>query len=247
MSQQFTEEQLQQIQQARLAVRAELDADINEKDIKYRPKDNRLSAEEFKQLSRKEQRELGLSYFETWQVIDRLNQILGTENWSHQVLQITKLEAEKPTYMAHVRLTVNVGGVVTVKDGIGYGTDKGKYNPHEMAIKEAESDALKRAAKNLGRSVGLALYDKSQEYVSDEDSSKTTTANLQDASKSDSARNPKDRIKQAYAELLANGKTTKSDFSAKYLNGGKVADLSNTDTLLTLRKLSQDFPELNLV
>lgn len=226
----FTQEQLQQLQEARLAVRKELDANIPREVI-----------------STREQANTKLSYLETWYVIDRLNQVLGTENWSHQVLQLTKLEAEKPTYMAHVRLTVNLGGVVTVKDGIGYGTDKGKYNPHEMAIKEAESDALKRAAKNLGRSVGLALYDKSQEFVSEQGAeSADNSPSIETVPRTSGNGTSKDRIKQAYAELLAKGKTNKTEFASKYLNGGKVADLSNADTLVTLRKLNQDFPELNI-
>jgi recombination DNA repair RAD52 pathway protein len=51
---------------------------------------------------------------------------------------------------------------------VGYGDGSDKTNPgkaHELAAKEAVTDALKRCAKNLGMSMGLALYDKTQENV----------------------------------------------------------------------------------
>jgi recombination DNA repair RAD52 pathway protein len=40
-------------------------------------------------------------------------------------------------------------------------------NAHEMACKEAESDALKRAAMKLGISMGLGLYEKTGDFVDD--------------------------------------------------------------------------------
>ncbi len=116
-----------------------------------------------------------LDYLETWYVIDRLNKVFGNLGWTQETVfigEITGLDIQKPTYMAKVRITVfreddkgNVTGSSVTHEGVGYGNDKGAQNPHELGMKEAESDALKRAAMKFGLSMGLALYDRSQENV----------------------------------------------------------------------------------
>lgn len=119
-----------------------------------------------------------LLYLETWYVIDRLNQVLGQGNWGYSTQTLTKVfegEVEQysgkvfsTSYTALVNLWVTVGENSTNFIEVGYGDGTDKKSPgkaHELATKEAVSDALKRAAKNLGRSMGLALYDKTQEYV----------------------------------------------------------------------------------
>lgn len=117
-----------------------------------------------------------LSYLETWYVIDRLNKVFGNMGWD----QFTEYNepipgTELPTYRARVRIVASVpvldqngqtvGFRSVTKEGTGWGSDKSKQNPHEMAAKEAESDALKRAAMKFGISMGLGLYDKSGEFV----------------------------------------------------------------------------------
>ena len=42
-----------------------------------------------------------------------------------------------------------------------------KTGAHESAIKEAETDATKRALMTFGNQFGLALYDKEQREVAD--------------------------------------------------------------------------------
>lgn len=110
-----------------------------------------------------------LSYLETWYVIDRMNKIFGHLNWSCETVELRLLsDTDKPTYLARVRIqVVTDSGRVVSKDGVGYGSDKNGMNPHEMAAKEAESDAFKRAAKNFGLSLGLALYAKDEDYIDD--------------------------------------------------------------------------------
>lgn len=108
-----------------------------------------------------------LSYLEGWYVIDRLNKIFGPLGWAKEIIETRLLEGPKPSYLVKVRLTVQHAGSITVKEGYGYGSDKSGLNPHELAIKEAVTDALKVAAKDLGMSMGLALYDKTQENVED--------------------------------------------------------------------------------
>ena len=53
--------------------------------------------------------------------------------------------------------------------GAGHGIDTDLGLAHESAIKEAETDAMKRALMTFGNPFGLALYDKQQREVSSGD------------------------------------------------------------------------------
>jgi len=113
-----------------------------------------------------------LSYLETHDVIRAANEIFGFGGWGHEIVELRQIPATQVNrdgktgicvgYVCTVRLTV-AGCVPT--SGIGYG-DATEYQAsaavtaHELAAKEAESDALKRALKNYGDQFGLALYDK---------------------------------------------------------------------------------------
>jgi len=113
-----------------------------------------------------------LSYLEGWYVIDRLNKIFGPLGWSKQITDIkqvvnTTSRGEFPAYLVKVKLSIHHGSLDVVKEAYGYGADKSSQNAHELAIKEAVTDALKVAAKDLGMSLGLALYDKEQTNVDD--------------------------------------------------------------------------------
>lgn len=114
-----------------------------------------------------------LSYLEGHYVIDRLNKVFGHLNWAKEITDVRLVSnvtnrGEFPAYLVKVRLTVFVMNRAMVKEGYGYGSDKSSQNAHELAIKEAVTDALKVAAKDLGMSMGLALYDKTQENVEDD-------------------------------------------------------------------------------
>lgn len=115
-----------------------------------------------------------LSYVDTYYVIKRLNECFGNLGWDSETVDMVLVSnpGDKAAYRAKVRITAIVatgdGGYMKVcKEGTGWGSDKSTNNAHEMACKEAESDALKRAAMKFGMSLGLALYDKSQENVED--------------------------------------------------------------------------------
>ena len=114
-----------------------------------------------------------LSYLETHHVIRTANAIFGFGNWGHEVVELRALNAVEVEgregkkgwhvgYLCIVKLSVE-GCQAT--SGVGYG-DATEYRntaivtAHELAAKEAESDALKRALKNYGDQFGLALYDK---------------------------------------------------------------------------------------
>lgn len=115
-----------------------------------------------------------LSYLESHDVIRTANDIFGFGCWGHDVLELRLIPSvvvhnkeQKPGicvgYLCVVKL--NVEGFQSTS-GVGYGdaTEYRESSPvtaHELAAKEAESDALKRALKNWGDQFGLALYSKS--------------------------------------------------------------------------------------
>jgi DNA recombination protein Rad52 len=130
------------------------------------------------------QREQGrgrVSYLEGWQVIAEANRIFGFDGWQRQTIAVrcvaqaerTIGRDQKPgwgvTYTARVRVTVTAGGVVPLVregSGAGHGIDVDLGQAHESALKEAETDAMKRALMTFGNPFGLALYDKAQRQVS---------------------------------------------------------------------------------
>ena len=129
------------------------------------------------------QREQGrnrVSYLEGWQVIAEANRIFGFDGWQRQTIAVrcvaqaerTIGRDQKPgwgvTYTARVRVTVTAGGLVPLVregSGAGHGIDVDLGQAHESALKEAETDAMKRALMTFGNPFGLALYDKRQREV----------------------------------------------------------------------------------
>jgi hypothetical protein len=114
------------------------------------------------------------SYLSTDYVIARMNALFGNLNWSTETVEIRLVHTGETTdkygkvkvEMQHIDENGRV--VRTSHMGTGYGDGSDSENlgrAHELAAKEAESDALKRACKNVGQSMGLALYDKDQTNV----------------------------------------------------------------------------------
>jgi hypothetical protein len=130
------------------------------------------------------QREQGrsrVSYLEGWQVIAEANRIFGFDGWDRLTLSARCVaEHERPigrdrksgwgvTYTARVRIMVSAGNRTLIREGsgAGHGIDADQGLAHESALKEAETDATKRALMTFGNPFGLALYDKQQRQVSD--------------------------------------------------------------------------------
>jgi DNA recombination protein Rad52 len=125
----------------------------------------------------KERKQAGraLSYIEGWHAIAEANRIFGFGEWTRETLEMrcvseqqrTIGQQQKPgwgvSYVAKVRVTV--AGVVREGYGTGHGIDVDLGIAHESAIKEAETDAMKRALMTFGNPFGLALYDKEQANV----------------------------------------------------------------------------------
>lgn len=119
-----------------------------------------------------------LSYIEGWVAIAEANRIFGYDQWARETTYIQCVtdipreigENKTPgfgvTYICKVRIAVD--GVVREGCGAGHGIDRDHGLAHESAIKEAETDAMKRAFMTFGNPFGLALYDKTQTNVANE-------------------------------------------------------------------------------
>lgn len=207
-----------------------------------------------------------LSYLEGWYVIDRLNKVVGQGNWSYETEEMRLVregtikdkygnDVHTAHYIAKVTLNARLSpgvedrslysGWSTFSD-YGYGDGSDKNNPgkaHELAVKEAVTDAVKRCAKNLGMSLGLALYDKTQENVAEAEEAKPVDKN------SASGGDAKTIIKTVVQVLNAKKSITIAGFKEKYLaplGASKVDDLSITQAQDVLSRVKTDYRELQL-
>jgi len=118
-----------------------------------------------------------LSYLEAWDVKRFLIRIFGFDGWSSEVLEAEHVFTQETTigqnkrtgyhvgYKVRLRLTIfNETGPATIftEAAVGSATLPVLGDAHDMAVKTAESDALKRAATHLGDQFGLSLYNKGQ-------------------------------------------------------------------------------------
>ena len=116
-----------------------------------------------------------VSYIEAYHAENEANRIFGFDAWDRETWPEVIGEREhdgkwRVYYRAKVRITVRTpGGGTVIREGCGYGSgiDRDIGQAHESALKEAESDAEKRALKTFGNPFGQALYDKSQANVAD--------------------------------------------------------------------------------
>lgn len=128
-------------------------------------------------VKEREQSGRKLSYIEGWHAIAEANRIFGFDAWNRETLDI-RCVAEFPRKIGRppnqrdghgvsyvVRVRVTIGIIVREGVGAGHGIDVDLGLAHESAIKEAETDAMKRALMTFGNPFGLALYDKSQANV----------------------------------------------------------------------------------
>jgi DNA recombination protein Rad52 len=121
-----------------------------------------------------------VSYVEGWHVISEANRIFGFDGWTRETVDLKCVsDSERKigkapnqrdgfgvSYIAKVRVVA--GGVAREGVGAGHGIDADCGQAHESAIKEAETDAMKRALMTFGNPFGLALYDKDRANVTGE-------------------------------------------------------------------------------
>jgi hypothetical protein len=120
-------------------------------------------------VARRQQAGISLSYLEAWDVKAHLIRIFGFGGWSADVLKAELAFEEQDEkkrwnvgYRVLMRLQINMTEydyATYTEAAVGSATLPQRGEAHDMAIKTAESDALKRAAINLGTQFGLSLYD----------------------------------------------------------------------------------------
>jgi len=110
-------------------------------------------------------------YVEGWHVIAEANRIFGFDGWSRETVDMIETNRELKGDKHHVgyrcKVRVTAHGVVREGSAFGSGVSKNLGDAIESAVKEAETDAMKRALMTFGNPFGLALYDKSHANVAD--------------------------------------------------------------------------------
>ncbi len=112
------------------------------------------------------------SYVDGFHIVSEANRIFGHDGWSYGITaleQCSRIETtdsnNKPQVRVGYRCTVRAEAGGVSREGAAVGTGMAKpeneADAHESAVKEAETDALKRALRSFGYTFGLALYDKS--------------------------------------------------------------------------------------
>lgn len=187
------------MQTAREKVAAELSAALDAKNISQRTQSGR-----------------SLSYIEAHHAIREANRIFGWDGWTRETVSVKEVQTEQKAsrnggdlwYIGYVcKVLVRVGEVVREGTGFGQGQDSDLGKAHESAIKEAESDAMKRALMTFGDPFGLALYDKTQEHVEKAPTGSRSTPQTQwgrdDAPKQGTARKSAGWTPETLAKILA--------------------------------------------
>lgn len=119
-----------------------------------------------------------LSYIEGHHAIREANRIFGHDGWSRETTDLNMVQCEQKenkykelqwyvSYTAKCEIELRFDKMFVTRQGTGFGQgiDKDLGRAHESAMKEAETDAMKRALMTFGDPFGLALYDKAQEHV----------------------------------------------------------------------------------
>jgi DNA repair and recombination protein RAD52 len=134
-----------------------------------------------------------LSYVEGWHTIAEANRIFDFDGWKRETIycrevcrydyKVGKGQYEKDGFKVgyEAKVKITVGEAEREGTGHGSGIASDLYDAIEMAAKEAETDAMKRALMTFGNPFGLALYDKYKTNVgvpevSPEDKLKAATA-----------------------------------------------------------------------
>ncbi|EEB09330.1 Rad22 Rti1 [Schizosaccharomyces japonicus yFS275] len=111
-----------------------------------------------------------VTYIEAWKVIELANEVFGFNGWSSSIQSIhvdyvdETFDNHRPKYSVGLSVILRI----TLKDGtfhedIGYGSIdncRGKAIAFEKCKKEGTTDALKRALRTFGSSMGNCLYDR---------------------------------------------------------------------------------------
>lgn len=111
-------------------------------------------------VSKRKQAGRELSYIEGHYAIDTANRIFGYEGWQMAIKQLDLYDTDKGyEAVAVVQLKVADADGDIVRTDVGTGDSSIKMG-RDKAVKEAVTDAMKRAFRTFGSQFGNSLYDK---------------------------------------------------------------------------------------
>lgn len=168
-----------------------------------------------------------LTYIPVSEVINRMNKILGVENWSFSIKGYTEIG---DSIVAHVSVVATINGNVVTRDGVGGQKIKrikatGIAVDYGDEVKGAVSDALKKAVQTLGVGLYLARSEDAIEIESVIDASNTPPSehetmweNFKGMSKS-LTKTQRDQLAKVWAEAYGDKPkpTSASDVDAETL------------------------------
>lgn len=120
-----------------------------------------------------------LTYIPVSEVITRLNKVIGVDKWTSEIVRCERDSLDPDFIVAHVRLVITFEGPdglqqMVAKDGFGGQKIKRTKNGDIVDLgdefKGAVSDALKKAAQQMG--IGLYLARSEESLAIDEEESK---------------------------------------------------------------------------
>ncbi len=173
-----------------------------------------------------------LSYIEGHHVIREANRIFGFANWRRETKDMRLVTEREYTskdssgkarsgylvaYVARVMVAVRTEDGWIGSDGWGYGEGIDYTNigqAHESAVKEAETDAMKRAMIKWGDPFGLALYDKAKEHVDDAGGNGNPKGSIEAVPREDAGNRTFANPGELYSALAALGYKTSADRKA---------------------------------
>lgn len=180
-----------------------------------------------------------LTYIPQAEVIARLNNVLGVDGWSMEVIRAWREPSNEDAVLAHVRITATIGGRTVVRDGFGgqkINTLK-SGGPVDLGddFKGAVSDAMKKAATTLG----VALY-----LARDADALEIEAAQQADVAQAEPSEEWKAFTEQV-GMLTAEGKAAINTFWSEY-GGGRPKPTATSYTAEDLAALTAEAVRLIL-
>lgn len=158
-----------------------------------------------------------LTYIPVHEVIARLNNVLGVENWSYTVKSAGRDTKADDWIVAHVQLSAIIDGSVVCREAFGGARHTGNMDLGD-SFKSATSEALKKAAQTLGVGLYLARDDIALEL---------------EAAPDEKVQNAWDNFLSLAGSLTEEQKTTLNEFWVKHSGGRPKPNIGTmTDTFV---------------